>query len=282
MSLGTDLRGNPLGYFSRRLPTGHFLTRDEGLVVAHETVFAGMPTQSFSNATPVTLNNVVWTPIIAASATMSIDANGLKVTYPTSGEVFFMTPAGVFGTWLGKGVLRRKPWAIWCRLHSWTFASTAIGYVLGVGNNNYPEWSWGTFRARNTNGAPNNANGSFTAWGRFNSTEVNTAYSGASEVDGSSTAVQNDASDVACMFYRTPYMCDFYYGSWSATLGWPLFNDLKWGGSIPTLVDVRSAQLVDFRDPATSWRFYLISGAGGNSTSNNMTVDRFRVTYWND
>lgn len=282
MSLGTDLRGNALGFNSARLPLGHFLTRDEGLVVAHETVFQGMPTQSFTNGVSVTLNGVLWTPSIANSATQSIDANGLRVTYPTTAEAFFYTENNVFNRWLGKSILRRKPWALWAHLHSWTYAATASAYVMGVGNNNYPEWSTGVFRARNTLGAPNNANGSFTAWARFNSAEVNTAFSGSADTDGAGTAVQNDASDVAVMYFTKPYEIDFYYGTYSTTQGWPLFNDLKWGGSVPNMIDVRSNQLVDFRDPASTWRLYVVSGAGGNSTSNNMTLARFRVTYWND
>ena len=266
------LRPRPTGESVRNGPM-----QEDNIVVAHETIFAGMATQSFTNATPVVLNGVTWTPTIAASATMAIVADGLKVTYPTSGEVFFLTPITQFGTWLGKSRIRRGGWAIWCRLHSWTFAGTAIGYVMGVGNNNYPDFSWGTFRARNSSGAPNNANGSFTAWGRFNGAETNQPYGAMADTSGTGTAIQNDASDVCCMYFRTPYVCEFYYGTWSS--GWPTFESLKWGASINLLPALSTAHY-RLKDPATVWGLYLISGSGGNSTSNNMTVHGFRVTYW--
>lgn len=267
------LRPRPTGESVRNGPM-----QEDNLVVAHETIFAGMATQSFTNGQTPTLNGIQYTVSIANSATMAIVADGLKVTYPTSGEAFFSTPVNVLGSILSKSQMRRGGFAIWVRLHSWTFAGSAVGYVLGVGSNNYPEWSWGTFRARYQNGAANNANGSFTAWGRFNGVESHSAYSASADTAGAGTAVMNSADDVCCMYFRAPYLCDFYYGAWSS--GWPTFESLKWGASINLVQNPNSVNFVDFRDPATTWALYFSSGAGGNSTSNQMTTYGWRVTYW--
>jgi len=269
-----DLRDR--GYMNPRVAA------DDGrMVVAHETNFIGMPTQTFSNGGSYLLpDGILYGAALSGGATAEINANGLKTTFPTSGEISFYTSSStLFADKIGRGRLRRGSFALWVHIHSYAFASTAWAYAVAVGGANYSAHCWGTRRTRNLQGAPNNATGSLGMWSAWNGSDVSGAFAGAPDTVGNGSTSHNGTEDVVCMYWRSPTDCTWYYGSYAD--GWPVFETMKFGAT-HDLRDVRTTVFNKWRDPASTWGLAFASGSGGNSNSNNMTVSRWRMTYWKD
>lgn len=252
---------------------------DDGMVVVHETVFAGMSTATYSNGnTPTLSDGIQYGVSIANGAGVQIDANGLKANYPTSGEMsFYVNSNTLLADRLGKSRLRRGGWAIWCHLANWSFASTSWAYVIAIGGNNYSAHCWGTRKTRNTQGGANTANGSLGTWQTWNGSDVSNVFAGAPDTTGNGSTNHSGAEDVVCMYFHDPFRCSWYYGTYSG--GWPSFESLKYG-AYGNMIGNQVTVYNKIRDPATTWNLAFCGGSGGNSNSNYMTMARWRLTYW--
>lgn len=251
---------------------------EDGMIVAKEVIFAGQAVQSFTNGQKITLDGVEFGVSIANGATSEIDANGLKNTFPTSGEMFFATTsAALFSTYIGASRLRRGHFALWTRVANYSFAATASAYVHMIAGANYPAHCWGMRRLRNLEGGANTATGSLGMWGMWNGSDFSSVLAGAPTTVGNGNTSHEGTHDVCCTYWRSPVEADFYYGTYSG--GWPAFSELTFGASMLLRANV-VAGFNKWRDPASTWGMVFGSGSGGNSNSNYITIDRWRLTYW--
>jgi len=228
----------------------------------HETIFAGMPIQSFTNNVPGVLNGVTWTPQIAAGGAAAIVATGLQLNCPSSGESRMSANAQA-GPIIGAARWRRGRWAMWGRIASYNFGSVTSGYidVMNV-TAIYPQHGGCARRSKNTQGAVNTAQGSCVAAYWWNGTEY-----GVKQLGG------DVADDVLVIYARSPYDWDYYHGVWAG--GWPAFESLTLGGSVM----MRSGTTI-FTTPIGDYNVWTMStGVGGGNTLVTV-VDRFRITTW--
>ncbi len=254
---------------------------ESGLVTAHETTFVGMSTQSFSNGNTYALSDgITYGASLPGGSTAEINANGLRTTFPTTGEVSFYTVLPtLFASKLGVSRLRRGEFALWAHVHSYVISNgtSCWAYIMAVGGANYPAHCWGTRRTRNVQGGVNNSTGSLGTWSAFNGTDTANVFGGAPNTVGNGSTSHNAADDVVCMYFNGPLDCTWYYGSYSG--GWPTFESLKWGAH-QRFGNSQATVFNKFRDPATTWGLAFASGQGGLSNSNEMTIARWRLTYW--
>jgi len=253
----------------------------DGLVVVHETVFAGMPTASYANGNTPTLNGLTYNVGIGAGGTVAIVADGLQHTHPTGAtETAFALAAPIWTTLLGNSILRRGRFAVWAHVSSYALVSTACwSYILNWGAP-YSSMGGGFRRIRNTQGGVATATGSVGAWAYYNGADVANVLSGNAEIVDNGSATNHSALDnVVCAYFRNWYEWDYYYGTWAS--GWPLLEDMKHGRRFycgPLINTIEGGQKL--RDPRT-WSLGLGGGGASSNIGNGITIARWRMTYWN-
>jgi len=257
-----------------------------GLVVAHETVFAGKPTQVFTNGQAVTYDGVTYRAEVPADghSVVQIVAGGLKMTQGTSENGFRASPGdnggvSILQNILGRSRLLRGGWALWVHLDSWVLAGTTWFYVNQVGTT-YP-WSYIAGRkTRNTQGGANNANGSLGFWhAMLGIGDTAWAFTANAENPAVTELWHDGPENVLMMYFRSPLDVEWWYGTYSGD--WPAWESMKWGHRAMFLDTKYSAtsQHGKYRDPKL-WGFLPVGGGTGGST-NSITCARWRLTYWN-
>jgi hypothetical protein len=257
---------------------------DDGMVVVHETIFAGMTVASYANGDNPTLSDGLQyqTYLPAGGGTIDIVANGLRVKQGASAESLVFTPVGAVSgnsvfSLLGNSRLRRGRFALWSRAHSYNLAATGTLTVLRFSGSTNAHSGY-IVRARNTLSAPNNATGSLVVGAKFAGTEVSTVLSANAETQNDGTAAHNGTDDVVCIYYHNNTTFDVYYGAWAS--GWPTLEDMTFGARCNMAPGVLSfANNVKIRDPR-AWGLIVGGGGSGGNTSSEIIIDRWRLTYW--
>lgn len=222
----------------------------ERMTTLAETVFAGMPTQSFTNGqTFVQYNGLSAVCSIPSGGSVAIVSDGLKVNHPTSSssEVAFYYPAPMVSKVVGAARWRRGRWACWTRIAA---ASTTWQYVMGF-DGNYPAHGF-NIRKRTA--------GLFG--GYWLGSEVDTQLRGTSS-----------GANVACMYWRSPYSVEYLYGN-TVNGAWPDFESLTLGGMVNGAPSYANARNVD------SFLLNICGGGYSGNTANYMTVAGWRITTW--
>lgn len=228
-----------------------------------ETSFAGMATQSFTNATPVSLDGITWDPTIPAPATIAIDANGLKFTASNVSESYFGMRSSVV-SFIGADRWRRGRWGLWSHMAAYDFSFASTAYALANPSPNYPYHGLAFGRARTHLGTPNTSAGGigFQTW--WNNTSTSYNY-------GASSA------DVFLHYARSPWEFDLYVGTYSG--GWPTMESMTLGG-LCRFIGAGPGLVITSNNNKDGASWYPYFTFAGNHTSMTATWARMRLTVW--
>lgn len=217
----TDIDSSQWIDVTAALPVG--FTSYGRLVTLRELVYAGMPVQSFTNATTVALGGVNHNFTIDVNGTVSIVATGLRMagTAASSGQARTVTldsTGGCLGTVLGAPRALRGNWQFWVRHASYDFSAAVNAATFDFPNGvNYPNFGHDMRRGKNVNGAANTTAGQVYAQG----------------VGGVDTQVVGSfltsAADVLMGYWRSPWDYAVYAGNWTAG-DWPRMEDMTFLG----------------------------------------------------
>lgn len=285
-----DLRD--LGYMNPRnqVPTG-----EPALVTAYEVDWSAKPSVSYSNNSTVLHDGYTWKASIAATAAIEIvNGQGLKFTRGTTDDDTYMwadyatagnNSIGLPAYALGVDHVRRRPWALWVRVHSYNLANSLDwSYVLLHGAV-YPYNYIAVRRARNTQGVTNNtATGGLVAWTAWGTTGDIAQALEASNIgygDSPADTPHTGTEDVVCILFHRQHHAEIYYGTWNS--GWPTFASLTYGAELnggSAFAPVNSASQRRGRDPKFTRTGFGV-GSGTNSVHAH-TISHMRITRWKD
>lgn len=229
-----------------------------------ETTFAGMATQSFSNATPVVLDGVTYTPTIPSGGSIAIVAAGMKMTAPSASVESYFGMGTSMVEFLGQDRWRRGRWGLWNHVASYDFSAASTAYFPFNPSTNYPYHGLAFGRARSTYGTPNTSAGgiAFQTWWNNTSTSYNV---------GAST------DDVFLHYARSPWEFDLYTGAYSG--GWPAMESMTLVGLV-RMIGAGPGLLISSnnnKDGSTWYPYWIMAG---NNTAHTGTVARWRITTW--
>lgn len=220
--------------------------------VLHETVFTGMPLQSFTNGqTFIEPGGLSATVSIPAGGSIAIVSGGLKCMHQTSSsaQVQYTYAAPQLSSMLGANRWRRGQWAWWTHYVDVNKGSTGFSTILTM-NASYPGCGIAIRRRASVFGD----------------------YWFGPESNPRLRGTTNQTNLVVCVYARRPWEFDILYGPWDD--GWPGFESLTLGGTIfgnPSYANVADISSVS------------VDAAGGGYTgltAEYMTTDRWRLTTW--
>lgn len=244
-------------------PSAPVVIYNEDLVVLKESIFAGLPTTTYSSGNTPSLNGVTHTIAFGAGGSAAIVATGLQLVGGTASETSGIAVSAMAGL-LGEGDAtfgtyrwRRGHWAYWYRIASITLDATKYGYS-GV-DSTYPQQGFNIIRARNILGTQNTATGgvSYSFW-----------WNGADNTG----LIANVAYDVFCMYFYSPFEAQYFVGTWGGS--WPTFESLTPGAIVRGYNGTTGVNVSAIRDAST----FGLSFVAGAQT--NIVFDRYRMTVW--
>lgn len=237
-----------------------------------ETNFIGMGTTTWTSGETKTLEDGIrYTASWATGGGASITTDGARLVMPSSaGETAFYTTPGQLNGIIGDDLWRRGHVAIWNH-QTYTFGSATTVYLYSpLMNFAYPTLGYYARRNRNTGGAPATSTGGLVGGCWMNS-----------NTDGLLNGGSGNTADVTMLYFRSPFECEFYYGTWSDETGWPTMESMTLGGAAHP-----GSNLARF-DATYSYVGGVLSGAtvswaGGGASNNSViqTVRRWRITTW--
>jgi hypothetical protein len=246
-----------------------------------ETVFAGIATTGYSNASVTTIDGCDYTCGVATGAAVDMVATGLRIRRGTTSaattgymEIKSGATNGSFVSLLGETRFRRGRWGLWVRAASYDFANTGSGTAFA----GIAAWStaasakWGFVlysRCRNQNGAPSTTTGGIAC-----DTWMLGSAAGASSYPGVSTA------DVLCAVVTGLSTVDVYYGTYSS--GWPTMESMTLMGRLSgTASGAWLGAATSNPAAATVDLLFEYGGAVNTSTGTSEIIfDRWRITSW--
>jgi hypothetical protein len=243
-------------------------------VTLYEQVFAGMPTGSLAGATH-SLGGLSWIGFANGSGgAAEIVSAGLKVTSPInlSAEAGLYTSTGEIRKVVGDDRWRRGGIGIWCRVVGYAFPAACFWYAPLV-DFDYPDAGFMNRRNRSADNANNDATGGWVIGVWYAGT-----YAGGPQRNGAGAS-----EEVSLLYFRNPWTCDHYRGSWSPETGWPKMEDMIFGGMTRAFMGVMT------RYDATVARLKLntlasarvaLSGGAANFAGVTITFERMRITAW--
>jgi hypothetical protein len=201
-------------------------------------------------------------------------SGGIKFTSPSTAgqEVGMYTATGALKPVIGDDRWRRGRLGFWCRINSYSFPAGVFFYAPLV-DFDYADAGWFNRRARSINSTTNDATGGWAGGGW---------YAGA-EGTGVQRNGASASEDVSLLYFRSPWEIDHYRGFWSNETGWPLMENMTYGGmtrafaGVMTRYDATVARLK--MNTLAGMRFMC----GGGQSANNacwLTIERMRVTAW--
>jgi hypothetical protein len=259
--LGFALHG-ALVVFQRQNRGGSTSFGREGTLF--ECVYAGLTPQTFTSGVPATLNGLTHGFLIPSGGAAAIVAGGLKVTGGSGAETFanMIDPAALRSI-IVPARYRRGRWAYWMKLGSTDFSANSYCHAYWGVVNDYPYWGHYDSRSRGVRGGNTASAGSlqFAHW--FNGSQP-----------GSDTFITDAAADVVCMYFRSPFEVDHYYGGWAG--GWPSLDSMAYGGSTSMQSYVPSVGAASTRD-ILSGSLVLLHQAYNSAIQ---TYERWRLTSY--
>jgi hypothetical protein len=211
--------------------------------------FAGIPLIGYSNGSGGAVDAV---------------AGGFRLTWPNSSaeSCIYVNTTGPLQEIIGQDRWRRGRIGLWCKYSNFTMPVGSYTNAPAL-NFSYPDCGFLNRRAQTT----------WQCGGWYNGTEnTNTQVnsSGATE-------------DVSLIYFRSPWECEHYRGTWNNITGWPLMEDMTFGGVTKLFLGVwarfDSAVNRNKLNTLANGQFQLLLVGGGNNT-NSMVLERSRITAW--
>ena len=252
---------------------GTLKNASEGLLrTISETNFGTMGTATWTSGETKTLEDgIKYTSSWPTGGGATLDGTGARIVMPSSaGETNFYTTPGELRRLVTDDLWRRGSVGFWNH-QTYTFGSATTVYLYSpLLNLSYPTLGYYARRNRNRASAPANSTGGLGG-GCWMGSDTEAQFNGGS----------GSTADVTLLYFRSPFECEYYYGTWSDETGWPEMKDMTLGG-----VAHPGSNLARF-DSTYAYIGGVLSGAtvswAGSGASNNsvvQTVKRWRITTW--
>jgi hypothetical protein len=247
------------------------------LVTLKEFNFLGINNSAGSILGSPTIDGVTFVAFAGGSGgAVDAVAGGIRVTSPTtaSQEAGIYTMTGALQSVIGDDRWRRGRIGFWTKINSWNFPAGTVFWYAPLIDFDYADAGFYNRRSRNSQATNNDATGGWVAGCWYAGSENGTVQAGG----------VGASEDVGLLYFRSPWECEHYRGTWNNVTGWPLMEDMTWGGisrlysGVITRYDATLAR--SKLNTLANMRFAPMSGGQAANNAFTITCERARITSW--